>query len=109
MAYDDGLVERVRNALEGRDGIAERKMFGSLAFMLDGNMAVAVGEDGLIVRLGEEDAETAMKQPGVEAFPPNHSPMRGWVLVSAEQIAEDDDLAGWIDDGTAFAATLPPK
>ncbi|MDP9189247.1 MAG: TfoX/Sxy family protein [Actinomycetota bacterium] len=109
MPYDDGLVERVRAVLASRADITERKLFGSLGFMLAGNMAVAVREDELIVRLDEADAQPAIDEPGVSAFAPMGNPMKGWILVSPEAIADDDDLAAWIDEGTEFAGSLPPK
>lgn len=109
MAYDEGLAERIREVLATRDEIAERRIFGSLGFFVGGNMAVAAGADGLIVRLGP-DAEKATEEPGVSPFKPGEAkPMTGWVMVETGAVTEDDELEKWIDDGVAFAATLPPK
>lgn len=109
MTYDEGLAQRVRDTVATRDGIVERKIFGSLGFFLNGNMAVAAHREGLIVRLGP-DAEKALEEPGVSPFKPGDSkPMTGWVMVDLDVVAEDDALSEWIDAGVDFAATLPPK
>ena len=109
MTYDEGLAQRVRDTVATRDGIVERKIFGSLGFFLHGNMAVAAGREGLIVRLGP-DAERAVEENGVAPFQPGDSkPMAGWAIVDLEAVAEDEALSEWIDAGVDFAATLPPK
>jgi TfoX/Sxy family transcriptional regulator of competence genes len=108
MAYDDGLAERVRDLISARPEVSEKKMFGSLAFLIAGNMAVGVRGQELIVRLGEPDAEKALAEEGVQEFPPNRSPMKGWVLVAVDP---DDEaaLAEWVEAGAGYAASLPPK
>lgn len=111
MAYDDGLAERVRDVLALREEVVERKMFGGLAWMVGGNMACGVSGDELLVRLGDE-AERALKEPHTHPFnpgKPGRKPMGGFVCVNAEGYAEDAELAGWIDAGFAYAASLPPK
>ncbi len=87
----------------------ERKIFGSLGFFLSGNIAVAAHGQGLVVRLDPADASKALDETGVSTFPPGNSPMKGWVLVAFDAVAEDDELSEWIDAGLDFAATLPPK
>ncbi len=109
MAYDETLAERVRGSLAGRSGIAERKMFGGLAFMLDGNMCCCVTEHGLMVRVGLDAYEDALAQPYAGVMDMTGRPMRGWVLVELEGLASDASLAQWVTQGTDFAATLPPK
>lgn len=109
MAYDEQLAERVRDLLSVRDGFSERKMFGGIGFMLAGNMACGVSGDELIVRLEPGDAEKALAEEHVRVFDMTGRPMTGWILVGPEATAADDDLAGWVDAGGDFAASLPPK
>jgi TfoX N-terminal domain len=109
MAYDEQLAERVRDLLSVRDGFSERKMFGGIGFMLAGNMACGVSGDELIVRLEPGDAEKALAEEHVRVFDMTGRPMKGWILVGPEATAADDDLAGWVDAGADFAASLPPK
>jgi hypothetical protein len=109
MAYDEQLAERVRDLLSVRDGFSERKMFGGIGFMLGGNMACGVSGDELMVRLEPGDAEQALAEEHVRVFDMTGRPMKGWILVGPEATAADDDLAGWVDAGADFAASLPPK
>ena len=102
MAYDEALAERVRTALAGEDGFTERKMFGGIAFMVSGNMALGVRDDELMVRLG--DVGDALAQPHVRQSMMGERPMKGIVLVS-----QDADLEPWIARGVAHARSLPPK
>lgn len=110
MACDEGLVERIREVISARDGVAERKMFGGLGFMIAGNMAVGVmSGGGLLVRLSPEEAEAAWAEPGAGPFGREGAkPMRGFVHV--DPAPEDDaELARWVEAGANFAASLPPK
>jgi hypothetical protein len=109
MAYDDGLAAAVRARIGTRPGISEREMFGGLAFLLHGNMAVGVSGDELMVRVGKDGHDEAIALPGARLFDMTGRPMRGWLLVGAEGIATDDDLGAWVERGVAYAATLPPK
>jgi len=109
MAYDEGLATRVRELLGDRAGVAEKQMFGGLAFLVHGNMACGVRGEDLIVRLAADAAESVEGEPGVRPFDLTGRPMKGWLLVAAEGHAEDDDLGRWIDRGAAYAASLPPK
>lgn len=108
MAYDEALADRVRDLLSLREELTERKMFGGIAFMIGGNMACGVLGDELIVRLGD-DAEQALVQPHTRVFDFTGRPARGMVVVAPEATADDDDLAGWVDAGADFAASLPAK
>lgn len=110
MAYDEGLAERIRAAL-GDDGgdVVERKMFGGIAFLLNGNMSVGVTGDSLMVRVGIDDHEAALEEPGARPFDMTGRPMRGWVVVDPIGIDSDSDLHTWDRRGVAFAASLPPK
>ncbi len=104
MAYDEALAERVRTQLAGEAGVTERKMFGGIAFMLDGNMALGVRDDELMVRLDAGDVEDALAQPHARQSMMGERPMKGIVLVS-----QDADLGAWIARGVAHARALPPK
>lgn len=109
MAFDERLAERVRDALGDRAGVSERRMFGGIAFMLAGNMACGVIGDDVIVRLGRADADAALARDGVRAFDMTGRPMRNWVLVEGAVVGDDVELAFWVDEGAAFASSLPPK
>jgi TfoX/Sxy family transcriptional regulator of competence genes len=109
MAYDEALAHRVRDHVAGIDAIAEKRMFGGIAFLLDGNMSVGVHGDGLIVRVGPEAAEAALARPHARVFDMTGRPMKGWVMVDLPGVEDDDDLAAWIERGLEFARSLPPK
>ncbi|MHC3469420.1 TfoX/Sxy family protein [Streptomyces sp. 7R007] len=109
MAYDEGLAERIRERLGGDPGIAEKRMFGGIAFLYRGNMAVGVTGDDLMVRVGPYGTDEALSRPGARVFDMTGRPMRGWVVVDGSAVAEDEVLGEWIDEGLAFAASLPPK
>ncbi|MFE2431901.1 TfoX/Sxy family protein [Streptomyces sp. NPDC059373] len=109
MAYDEGLAERIRERLGADPGVTEKRMFGGIAFLYRGNMAVGVTGDDLMVRVGPDATDAALARPGARIFDMTGRPMRGWVVVAGSAVAEDDALGAWIDEGHAFAATLPPK
>ena len=109
MAYDEALADRVRELMLLRSAVSERKMFGGIVFMLDGNMACGVLGDELIVRVGPEEGERALAEPDTRAFDFTGRPTRGVVVVSPDGVAEDEALAGWVDAGADFAASLPAK
>jgi TfoX/Sxy family transcriptional regulator of competence genes len=112
MAYDEELADRVRNLISARAGSSERKMFGSLCFLVGGNLAVCARKEGeLLVRLDPEDAEKASAEEGVRIaeMGPRKRLMKGWVLVSPDRLADDDELGEWVEAGADYAASLPPK
>lgn len=109
MAYDEGLAERVRDVVGDDPGIEERKMFGGLAVLLHGHMACGVLGDELMVRVGPEAWEAALAQPHAREMDFTGRSMKGMVYVGGAGIAEDDDLAAWVERGLAFAGSLPPK
>jgi TfoX/Sxy family transcriptional regulator of competence genes len=109
VAYDEGLADRVRDLLGARTGISERKMFGGIAFMVEGNMAVGVLGEDLIVRVDPADADQALTEPGVREFDFTGRPAKGMVYVAPEATAAEADLAGWVEAGADRAASLPPK
>lgn len=109
MAFDETLADRVRDALSARADLSERKMFGGIAFMIGGNMTVGVIEDDLMVRLDPADAKRALSEPHTRPMDFTGRPMKGMLFVDSEGTASDEDLAGWVDAGADFAASLPPK
>jgi TfoX/Sxy family transcriptional regulator of competence genes len=109
MAYDEALADRVRDVLAPRADLTERKMFGGIAFMVGGNMAVGVIDDDLMVRLDPADAEKALGEPHTRPMDFTGRPMKGMLFVDSAGTAADEDLAGWAEAGADFAASLPPK
>ena len=109
MAYDEGLAIRIREVLGGEPGLTEKRMFGGLAIMLDGNMAVGVSGDDLMVRTDPAQQDALLAEPGARPFDLTGRPMKGWLVVDAGGLAEDADLRRWIERGVAFARSLPPK
>lgn len=109
MAYDEALAERLRDALAGH-GVTEQKMFGGLAFLVGGNMAVAAsGQGGLMVRVEPARTEELLAEPGAEPFEMRGRAMAGWLRVATSAIDDDAALLAWVDRGLAYASSLPPK
>ena len=109
MAYDEALADRVRDQISARPDVSEKRMFGSNCFLVEGNLAVCVRKDELLVRLDPEDAETAIAEEGVRVAEMGSRRMKGWVFISAERVSEEDGLAEWVEAGATFAASLPSK
>jgi hypothetical protein len=109
VAYDEALADRIRDGVGARDEVSEREMFGGIGFMVGGNVACGVIGEDLIVRLDPDDAERALTEEHTRPFDFTGRPMKGWIFVSPEGIGSDDDLAGWVDAGADYAASLPPK
>jgi TfoX N-terminal domain len=109
MAYSESLAGRLRDALARQKGIVEKKMFGGVGFLLDGNMLVGVWKDSLIARVGPEQAEKGLREPDVHDFDITGRPMKGWVLVSPDGIESDRTLSNWVERSLRFVRTLPPK
>jgi len=109
MPYDEGLAERVRELLEERPDLTERKMFGGIGFMLGGNMCCGVLGDELVVRLAAEDGEAALAEPHVRPFDFTGRPMKGFVLVGPAVTETDEGLDAWVARAESFASSLPPK
>jgi TfoX/Sxy family transcriptional regulator of competence genes len=110
MAYDEALAARMREHLAG-EPVVEKKMFGGLAFLLGGHMAVAAsGQGGLMVRVAPSETATLLEEPGVAPFEMGgRGAMVGWLRVSADAVGEEDDLARWLRRGLSYAGSLPPK
>jgi len=109
VAYDEELAERVRDVLAMRENVVERKMFGGLAVMLAGNMACGVLAEDLIVRIGPQAYESALAKPHARPFEFTGRPMKGFVVVGPEGVADDEALAEWVESGAEFASSLPGK
>ena len=109
MAYDEGLAQRIREALEDLTELEEKKMFGGICFLVNGNMACGVYKDFLIVRVGPEVYKEALTRLHAKEFDITGRPMKGWVMVSEDGYAGDHDLFEWVRQGIDFAGTLPLK
>ena len=109
MPYNDELALRIRIALEGQDGMIEKKMFGGICFMLNGNMCCGVSNDDMMVRVGSGGQEEALGQPGARPMDLTGRPMKGFVFVGLQGTQEDQTLKQWVERGGAFARTLPAK
>jgi TfoX/Sxy family transcriptional regulator of competence genes len=109
MAYDEDLANRIREQLAAEPAMTEKQMFGGIAFLLSGNMAVGVSGDELMVRVGPEAADEALEEPYARVFDMTGRPMKGWVLVAAPGVASDEALGDWVARGVSFARSLPAK
>lgn len=109
MAYDEGLAQRIREALDERSDVAEKKMFGGLAFLVAGNMCVGVVGEDLMVRVGPDVYSDALREPHARKMDFTGRPMKGFLYVAAEGIESDAALGRWVDRGLRFASSLPPK
>jgi hypothetical protein len=109
VAYDEGLAARIRAVLGDTDGVSEKRMFGGIAFLLNGNMCCGVNGDDVILRVDAASGEEALCEPHVRVFDMTGRPMKGWLLVGSAAVESDEDLRSWIGKGVAFAGSLPPK
>jgi TfoX/Sxy family transcriptional regulator of competence genes len=108
MPFSEALAARIRQHLAGRTNLAEKRMFGGVGFLLNGNLLVGVWKNSLIARLGPEEGDEALKQPHVKEFDITGRAMKGWVLVAPDGL-EDGQLEGWIEQAVRFVGTLPGK
>ena len=109
MAYSESLALRIRHVVARRRGITERKMFGCLCFLLNGNALAGVWKNSLIARLGPDEGEAALREPHVRAFDITGRPMRNWVVVEPDGIEDDEQLSQWIERAVKFVGTLKKK
>ena len=109
MAYDTGLAQRVREILEEEPGVAEKKMFGGLCFLLSGNMVCGIIKDDLIVRVGTDRYEELLQMPQTKKFDITGRPMKGWVMVLSAGLDSDEELNDWVQNALSFVRTLPLK
>jgi len=110
MAYDEALAQRIRDLLAAEDGVSEMRMFGGLAFLIGGNMAVAAsGQGGLMVRVDPEQTEALLAEPHAQRFEMRGREMAGWLRVDAEGVGTREELEPWVRRGVAYARSLPAK
>ena len=109
MAYNETLADRIRAIVGDGPGLTERKMFGGIAFMLNGNMFCGITRDDLVVRVGPDRFEEALASPGARPMDFTGRPSKGMVFVGPEGYATDEHLRGWVEQTLEFARTLPAK
>jgi TfoX/Sxy family transcriptional regulator of competence genes len=110
MPVDQDFANRIRAELADVDGITEKAMFGGLAFLLHGNMAVGIMSTGdLMVRVGADDTDAALAKPHTRLFEMRGRSMTGWVIVESGAVKTKRRLGPWVRRGVAFASSLPPK
>jgi hypothetical protein len=113
VAYDEDLADRIRVAVGASDApglVTEKRMFGGLAFLLDGNMAVAAsGQGGLMLRVEPDETAALLEQPHAGPMVMRGREMEGWLRVEAAGVESDDDLERWVAIGLSRAGSLPPK
>ena len=109
MAYNEALAERIRKLLLRRKGLAERKMFGGIAFMLNGNMCCGVVDDRVVLRLGKAGSETALKDPYIEVMDFTGRPIRSMVYLGSGGYALEAELKQRLDRSVKFTSSLPKK
>jgi TfoX/Sxy family transcriptional regulator of competence genes len=109
MPYDKGLAQRVRELLEEEPDFDEKKMFGGICFLLFGNMVCGIINDDLIVRIGADIYEEALKLPGTKKFDLTGKPMKGWVMVLSKALESDETLSEWVQKAVTYVRSLPPK
>lgn len=108
MAYDEQLADRVRDLVAGKEGLTQQRMFGGLAFLINGNMAVAAsGQGGLLVRVDAADGDVWIKEEGVMPMVMRGREMHGWLRIVTD--LTDPELEQWVSRGVAYARSLPPK
>jgi TfoX/Sxy family transcriptional regulator of competence genes len=109
MPYDDLLALRIRLALGTLPNLQEKKIFGGVGFLVNGNMACGVHKNDMIVRVGPANYDEALSRPHTHVFDMTGQPMAGWVMVSPEGCASKSDLKVWVEQGLEFACSLPAK
>jgi hypothetical protein len=110
VAYDEELAGRIRAAIGDDPGLVEKKMFGGLAFLIGGNMAVAAsGQGGLLVHVDPDESERLVETTKAYPMEMRGKEMRGWLRVDSADVGSDDELAAWVERGTGYARSLPAK
>ena len=109
MANDEPLNQRIRRILSKRERVSERKMFGGVCFMINGNMCIGTWKGSLIVRLDKKNHDKTLAEPHTRPADMNGRTMKGWALVEPAGIKSENDLKGWVDKAARFAESLPPK
>ena len=110
MAYDETLAKRVRALLADEADVTEQRMFGGLAFLVQGNMAVAAsGQGGMLVRVDPTEADQLCSLAGVRRMEMQGRPMRGWLVVDSTAVDTTEELQPWVRRGASYARSLPAK
>jgi TfoX/Sxy family transcriptional regulator of competence genes len=109
MAYDEGVAERIRGALDERPGVTEKRMFGGIAFLVNGHMGVGIVQDKLMVRVGPESYEHVLRERHARRMDFTGRPMKGFVYVVADGYETDADLARWVNLAVEYVTSLPAK
>jgi hypothetical protein len=110
MAYDDELAHRIREAVQGEPGLSEKRMFGGLAFLIDGKLAVSASSmGGVLLRIDPTRTESLVSEPHDRPFEMRGRQMNGWLRVDAEVLKTDHELRRWVSHGVTYARSLPPK
>lgn len=109
MAYDKALAERLAEIIAGRSGMKEKRMFGGICYMLNGNMCVGIHKDNVIVRIGEDTAEKIMMEPYVKPMDITGKVMKGWAMIGPDGITKDKSLERFCSFAIEFVLTLQPK
>lgn len=109
MAFDEKLAQRLRQQLEAQRGLVEKRTFGGVAFLLNGNMCCGVHKQAMIVRVAPEATDAALRKPHTRLFDLTGRPMQGWVLVDPEGVKTAAALKKWVEQGVAYARSLPAK
>jgi TfoX/Sxy family transcriptional regulator of competence genes len=110
MAYDEELANRLRELVSDEDGVTEKKMFGGLAFLIDGNMAVsASGQGGLLLRCDPDETDALVAKPHAERFVMRGRAMDGWLRIDPAGVGTKRELERWVGVGVAYARSLPAK
>lgn len=110
MAYEERLAARIRDLVGAEDGVTEKKMFGGLSFLVNGNMAVAAsGQGGVLVRVDPAESAGLVETTPAEEMVMRGRSMAGWLRVESGEVEADDELAAWVDRGVSFARSLPAK
>ncbi|HZT64669.1 MAG TPA: TfoX/Sxy family protein [Acidimicrobiales bacterium] len=110
MAYDEDLADRLRELVSAEKGLSEKKMFGGLAFLIHGNMAVAAsGQGGLLVRCDPAQTDALVARPHADRFEMRGRQMDGWLRVETEGVRTKRQLERWVAEGVTYARSLPPK
>ena len=110
MAYDEELAQRIREIVAEEPGLTQKKMFGGLAFLINGNMSVsASGQGGLLLHVNPDETEALVSEPHAQRFEMRGRAMDGWLRVAPEALRTGPELERWVARGVSYARSLPPK
>ena len=109
MAFNEALAERIRHGLARKKGIEEKKMFGGVGFLMNGNMLVGVWKNSMIVRVGPDNYEEVLLEPHIKEFDITGKPMKGWLMVEPQGVEDNGRVKAWIQRAVMFVGKLPKK